>query len=157
MIFDEHKFPFKWFKAIINTLSQENDSHLPAFEISNQIGSCVSDVSESTRMLSYLLHFGKLNKDQHEKWVLTFIDRSNNFPEIDFRVKYIQNLVDILKAIQIVNYPVHIKDITESLNFSEEYISQALEFYTSISQKGKIYSEGKGYRRSWGIRDWSSK
>lgn len=157
MIFDEGKFPFKWFKAIINTLSQENDSHLPAFEISSQIGSCVSDASESTRMLSYLLHFGKLNKDQNEKWSLKFVDKSNNFPEIDFRVKYIQNLVDILKIIQNVNYPIHIKDLKESVNFGEEYISQALEFYTSISQKGKIYSEGKGYRRSWEIKEWSSK
>jgi len=157
MTFEKHKFPFKWFNAIINALKKENDAHLLPFEISSQIGSCVSDASESTRMLRYLLHFGKLDKNQYEKWYLLFSDSPNNFPEIDFRIKYIQNLVEILKIIQNANHPVHIDVLSESVNFGREYILQALEFYASISQNGKISSGGKGYRRSWRIKDWPLK
>ncbi|WP_455141539.1 hypothetical protein [Candidatus Hodarchaeum mangrovi] len=157
MTFEEQKFPYKWFNAIINTLNKEkNDSHLLSFEIASQIGSCVSDASESTRMLYYLLHFGKLDKDQHGKWYL-ISDSPNNFPEIDFRIKYLQNLVEILKIIQNADHPIHIDELTEIVNFGSDYVLQALEFYASISQKGKIYSEGKGYQRSWRIIDWPSK
>ena len=130
----------------------EQEVILPLSRISGLIGACIPDGSETTRMLHYITHFGRVDKLTSNVWSLNYTSTSPP-PTINFRFRYIEGLVNLLKELE--DQPKNVEEIASSLSRDSQEIEEELTFLKDITQKGRLYVDGQGYQQLWRLEPWS--
>ncbi len=152
MTIPRNKFPFKWMPKIIHVLNNtEGEVLLPLSRISGLIGTCLPDGSEVTRMLHYLTHFGRVDKLDSNEWKLNYASMHSP-PEINFRFRYIEGLVSVLKELKV--HPKNIEEIASSISRDSQEIEEYLIFLEEITKYGRLSVNGRGYQQLWHLDPW---